>query len=199
MRGWGIHDDPTPNSGLPLRVSEIRSGKIRWKMKASNSGRMWGLWDIYFHESANAPGKDAQGNQAEASVNLMIQQYIVEDQDRWMIKDSEGWKRVTIGPYTYRHRPTNPSGSEQERGDVANPSWSRNQIKLYVDDLNGNTLGKQDMTIDLKEMIDWAIQEGSLKQTDYLVGIQAGWEIVAGGTYVTEDFWTSINGEPEGN
>lgn len=198
QRGWSIHDDPSPNSGLPIRVSEIRKGRIRWKMQASENGRMWGLWDIYFHETPNAPPKEAEGNAAEAHVNLMIQQFIVEDSNRWMIKDSDNWKRVTIGEHTYRHRPTNPNGSEQERGDVSNPSWSRNQIKLYVDNLNGNTLGKKDMTIDLKQLIDWAVQEGSLKNTDYLVGIQAGWEIVAGGTYVTEDYWTAINDEAEG-
>jgi hypothetical protein len=34
--------------------------------------------------------------------------------------------------------------------------------------------------------------------TDYLTSIQAGYEIVSGGSFRTDEFWTAVQDEPDG-
>ncbi len=179
-RGWvvGSAGFQNPNHGLAVQVSALTKAKIRWKMQAPTTGRTWALWDIYFHTSANP-------SDARAPVNLMIQQRIV-DSDRWMQDDSSDWQKVTIAGYTFR-----------EFREGASVSSTRNRIMLYVDGENGDVLGTDDMLLDLKAVIDHYVGAGDILSTDYLTSIQAGWEIVSGGTYQTDDFWTAVQDEPE--
>ncbi len=181
QRGWGIGAAGFPNSqhGLAIQVSQLSKAKIRWRMQAPTSGRTWALWDIYFHESAS-PGAD------KAPVNLMIQQRIV-DSDRWMQQDSSGWPKVTIAGVTFR-----------EKRETNTVSSTRTRIQLYVDGENGSVLGRDDMTLDLKAVIDHYVLANLIRASDYLTSIQAGYEIVSGGTYQTNEFWTAVQGEPDG-
>lgn len=181
QRGWGIGAPgfPNPNHGLNIRVSELTKAKIRWKMQAPTSGRTWALWDIYFHESDN-PGAD------RAPVNLMIQQRIV-DSDGWMQQDSSSWEKVTIAGYTFR-----------QKFETDTVSSTRTRIQLYIDETKGDVLGVDDMKLDLKAVIDHFVAEGKIEATDYLTSIQAGWEVVSGGSYKTDAFWTAVQGEADG-
>lgn len=181
QRGWGIGAPgfPNANHGLNIRVSELAKAKIRWKMQAPTSGRTWALWDIYFHESEN-PGAD------RAPVNLMIQQRIV-DSDGWMQQDSSSWEKVTIAGYTFR-----------QKFETDTVSSTRTRIQLYVDETKGAVLGVDDMKLDLKAVIDHFVAEGKIKSTDYLTSIQAGWEVVSGGSYKTDAFWTAVQDEADG-
>jgi hypothetical protein len=179
-RGWAISTPgfANPAHGLNIRVSDLRRANIHWKMVAPTTGRTWALWDIYFHETNN-PGAD------RAPMNLMIQQRIV-DSDGWMQSDSNPWPRVMIGGYTFR-----------QKLETTSVSSTRNRVQLYIDQSVGSVLGVDDMTLDLKAVIDFYVAQGSIKSTDYLTSIQAGWEIVSGGTYETKDFWTAVQDEPQ--
>jgi hypothetical protein len=181
QRGWGVGAAGFPNSqhGLAIQVSQLTKAKIRWSMQAPSSGRTWALWDIYFHENAN-PGSGL------APVNLMIQQRIV-DSDGWMQQDSAGWPKVTIAGITFR-----------EKRETSTVSSTRNRIQLYIDNASGNVLGLDDMKLDLKAVIDHYVQENLIRSSDYLTSIQAGFEIVSGGTYQTNEFWTAVQSEPDG-
>lgn len=181
LRGWAIgRAGFQRDCGLPIQVSALTKAKIRWKMEAPTSGRTWALWDIYFHDTAT-PGAGV------ATMNLMIQQRIV-DSDGWMQQDSGTWPKQTLGGYTFREK--------LETGTTV--SSSRNRVQLYIDQVSGSVLGADDMTLDLKTVIDHYVTQGSIKSTDYLTSIQAGWEIVSGGTYKTDDFWTALQNEPDG-
>ncbi len=179
-RGWVVGTDgyTNPNHGLAIQVSALTKAKIRWKMQAPATGRTWALWDIYFHDSASPSG-------ARAPVNLMIQQRIV-DSDHWMQDDSSSWPKVSIAGYDFR-----------EFTEGASVSSTRSRVMLYVDGENGDVLGVDDMTLDLKAVIDHYVQAGKILSSDYLTSIQAGWEIVSGGAYQTDDFWTAVQDEPE--
>jgi len=179
-RGWTISTPgfANPAHGLAIRVSDLRRANIHWKMVAPTTGRTWALWDIYFHETNN-PGAD------RAPMNLMIQQRIV-DSDGWMQSDSNPWPRVMIGGYSFR-----------EKRETSTVSSTRNRVQLYVDQSAGAVLGVDSMTLDLKAVIDYYVAQGQIKATDYLTSIQAGWEIVSGGTYETKDFWTAVQDEPQ--
>jgi hypothetical protein len=181
QRGWGVGAAGFPNTqhGLAIQVSQLTKAKIRWRMQAPSSGRTWALWDIYFHESAN-PGSGL------APVNLMIQQRIV-DSDGWMQQDSAGWPKVTIAGITFR-----------EKRETATVSSTRTRIQLYIDSANGSVLGLDDMKLDLKAVVDHYVQQNLIRATDYLTSIQAGFEIVSGGSYQTNEFWTAVQSEPDG-
>jgi hypothetical protein len=77
-------------------------------------------------------------------------------------------------------------------------SSTRTRIQLYVDQENGNVLGRDDMTLDLKAVVDHYVQANLIRASDYLTSIQAGYEIVSGGAYQTSEFWTAVQGEGDG-
>ena len=183
-RGWvvGTAGFQNPNSGLPIQVSALKKAKIRWKMSVSGSPlRHYALWDIYFHESP-MPGRGA------APVNLMIKQRVVDPSHYEQDKESGGDSAVThtFGGITFR-----------ENKNTGLKSGSRIVIELFATPVNGNDMGIDDMTLDLKEVIDYYVKDGSILSTDYLTSIQTGWEILAGGTFVTNDFWTALQDEPD--
>ncbi len=176
-RGWTLGNKAGAN-GLAIQVSNLTKAKIRWSMQAPTTGRTWALWDIYFHETNTPPD-------AKAPVNLMIQQRIVDDTN-WMQTDSAKWNKVTFDGITFR-----------EKLETTSVSSTRNRIQLYIDVASGSVLGMDDMTLDLKAVIDHYVSSGQIKSSDWLTSIQAGFEIVSGGTYVTDEFWTALNDETE--
>lgn len=183
-RGWvvGTAGFSNPNSGLPIQVSELKKAKIRWKMSVSGTPlRHYALWDIYFHESA-MPGRGT------APVNLMIKQRVVDPDHYEQDTESGGEAAVTqrFSGITFR-----------ENKNTGLKSGSRIVVELFATPVNGSDMGVDDMTLDLKEVIDHYVQDGSILSSDYLTSIQAGWEVVAGGTFVTHDFWTALQDEPE--
>lgn len=177
-RGWTLGNQNGAN-GLAVQVSSLTKATLRWKMTAPTTGRAWALWDIYFHES-----KSASTGSTLAPVNLMIQQRIV-DTSGWMMQDSGSWNKVNIGGIPFREK--------LETGSTV--SSTRNRIQLYVNSANGNVLGKDDMLIDLKAIVDHYVDGGQIKSGDWLTSIQAGYEIVEGGDFTTNDFWTALNDE----
>ncbi|MEI9938418.1 MAG: hypothetical protein WDO69_14445 [Pseudomonadota bacterium] len=183
-RGWvvGTAGFQNKDSGLPIQVKDLTKAKIRWSMTVSGSPiRHYALWDIYFHDTAT-PGKGI------APVNLMIKQRVVDPSNYEQDKESAGSAAVTqtFSGITFR-----------ENKNTGLKSGSRIVIELFATPVNGVDMGVDDMTLDLKEVIDHYVQDGSILTTDYLTSIQAGWEIVAGGTFVTNDFWTALQDEPE--
>ena len=183
-RGWvvGTAGFQNPNSGLPIQVSALKKAKIRWKMSVSGTPlRHYALWDIYFHESPTP----ARGT---APVNLMIKQRVV-DPDRYEQDTESGGDTAvthTFSGITFR-----------ENKNTGLKSGSRIVVELFAMPVSANDMGIDDMTLDLKEVIDFYVKDGSILSTDYLTSIQTGWEVVAGGTFVTSDFWTALQDEPE--
>ncbi len=183
-RGWvvGTAGFQNPNSGLPIQVKDLRKAKIRWNMAITGSPlRHYALWDIYFHDTPT-PGKGT------ATANLMIKQRVVDPSKYEQDKESGGTAAVThtFSGITFR-----------ENKNTGLKSGSRIVVELFATPVSGVDMGVDDMTLDLKEVIDHYVQDGSILSTDYLTSIQTGWEIVAGGTFVTKDFWTALQDEPE--
>ena len=48
--------------------------------------------------------------------------------------------------------------------------------------------GQNSMTVDMKPLINYCVSRGWLQSTQYMTSIQAGWEIIAGGTFRTSSF-----------
>jgi len=182
-RGWvvGTAGFQNPNSGLPIQVKDLTKAKIHWSMTVTGTPmRQYALWDIYFHESA-MPGRGT------APVNLMIKQRVVDPSHYEQDTESAGDTAVThtFSGITFR-----------ENKATGLKSGSRIVVELFATPVAGDNMGIDDMTLDLKEVIDFYVQDGSILSTDYLTSIQTGWEVVAGGSFVTNDFWTALQDEP---
>ena len=169
-------------SGLGILVGDLRKAHIRWKMTTPPAGgyiRFMALWDIYFHTKPNPGGEAAQ-------INLMIFQKIRDDEG-WFGLDTAGLQVVTFDGRPFRMR-VSRWGAGTER-----------VVTLFLDPHTDYDFGTDDMTLDLKAVIDSLVGLGHLSTTtDYLTSIQAGWEIVSGGTYQTLDFWTAVQNEADG-
>ena len=118
----------------------------------------------------------------------MIKQRVVDPSHYEQDKESAGTAAVTqtFSGITFR-----------ENKNTGLKSGTRIVVELFATPVNGVDMGVDDMTLDLKQVIDHYVQDGSILSTDYLTSIQAGWEIVAGGSFVTKDFWTALQDEAE--
>lgn len=120
----------------------------------------------------------------------MLFQRIV-DQDGWFGTDTASLPVVTLAGQQWKQRIT----------ESETISATTRTITLYrLPEIGGTTFGSEDMTLDLKSMIDALAARGKLSATeDYLTSIQIGWEIIWGGTFQTNDFWTAIQNETDGS
>jgi hypothetical protein len=182
IRGWAIGNGYMNSAhGMGIRVSDLTKARIHWNMTAPTDGRYMALWDIYFHPTATPGGE-------KAKINLMLFQRIV-DSDGWFTSDTAGLPIVTLAGEQWKQRIT--------EGDSM--SATTRVITLYRQPESASAFfGSEDMTLDLKAMIDQLVGLGYLSATeDYLTGIQIGWEIIWGGTFQTNEFWTALQDEPD--
>jgi hypothetical protein len=182
VRGWSLDDGVLlPASGLGILVGELTKARIHWKMTTPLPGgyiRFMALWDIYFHTNAMPGGEKAQ-------INLMIFQKIRDDEG-WFGTDTAALPVVTLGGLPFRMR-VSRYGAATER-----------VVTLFLDPHTIYDFGQDEMTLDLKAVIDALVGMGHLSTTtDYLTSIQAGWEIIQGGEFTTQDFWTAVQDEPD--
>lgn len=180
VRGWAVGDgfkSEAPNHGLGIRVDQLQQATIHWSMQTPTSGgRFMALWDIYFHDKPNPGGEKAQ-------TSLMIFQRILDDGSLYsgLVPTMPV---LTIDGMSFGY-------------EVGTAFWATGKVLvLHMLPRNGLNFGQDSMTLDLKKLIDALRDMGHISGTnDYLTSIQAGWEIIAGGSYTTTDYWTAIQSE----
>jgi hypothetical protein len=190
VRGWTYWDGyTTTNHGLGIAVSSLSRAFIRWKMDAPDNGRFIALWDVYLDNTAN-PGNGADYH---PHTNLMIHQRLV-DESGWFQEWVSNLPIITLGGKEFRYRVENG----------ASMSASNRVIKLFLRPAEGDVMGEEDSVLDLKAIIDGLATTLETTTSDgfalasgmHLVGVQAGYEIIDGGTFVTEDSWVVVQNEP---
>jgi hypothetical protein len=185
VRGWATGDGfKNANHGLGIRVTDLTKARLHWKMKAPTGGRYQALWDIYFHSKANPGGGD------KAQTSLMINQRLADD----------GYYagELTHCPQNNGVCPPITLGGQNFRLWIGKSEWSTgNTIQLHKLPVEGRVWGSEDMTLDLKVVIDGLRKLRLIPDDVYLTSIQAGWEIIEGGTFETLEFWTAVQDDPE--
>ncbi len=162
---WGAC---TPDSGLPIRVSSIRAGTVitSWSTtQPGGSNRYNVAYDIWFNQ---APTTSGQPNGAE----LMI----------WL----------------NRHGPVHPAGSR-----VANDvSIDGRSYHVYLRRSHWNTITYL-MTagatavrhLDLHPLVAYAVSQGYIQDSWYLISVESGFELWRGGTgLATNSFSVKVAG-----
>ncbi len=185
VRGWAQGDGFTvPNSGMGIKVTDLKKAKVHWTMDTPTSGRYMALWDIYFHNKA------APGGGETPRTSLMINQRIADD----------GYYAGQLAncPQNGGSCPTVTWGGQTFRLWVGKADWATgNTIQLFLTPTNGSLFGSESMTLDLKAVIDGLRGMKLIPDTDYLTSIQIGWEIIDGGTFQTSKYWTALQNEPD--
>ncbi|MGE0188565.1 MAG: hypothetical protein AB7F79_12620 [Steroidobacteraceae bacterium] len=186
VRGWVQGNGfTTTNSAMGIKVTNLTKAHVHWSMSAPTTGRYQALWDIYLHDKANPAGSET------AHTSLMINQRIADD----------GYYAGQLAncPQTPGQPcPTVTFGGQTFRLWVGTAGWATgNVIQLFLVPNSGPLFGSETMTLDLKAVIDGLRGLGLIPDSDYLTSIQIGWEIIEGGTFTTNKFWTALQNEPD--
>lgn len=192
VRGWawGEGFNGINNSGLGIQISALTKARMRWAFLAPNdyggavganaTNRVNVLWDTYFHTSSNPGPNDLP------HTSVMINQYDV-DGDGYYGGLAQQGTTVTLG-------------GRQWRMYVFQSSWaSGNTIELFPGPFPDYLVfGTKDLTVDYRAVILDLVARGLIPASDYLTSIQAGYEVIAGGTFQTTIFWTALQNEVDG-
>lgn len=188
MRGDHYSQFPISGNGMPVGpLSGISALSARWNMQTPKAGRYMALWDIYFRRTNGV--YDPNTNPYVA--NLMLFQYY-HDRTGWIGSDSDigpntpGW----IGQKVF-------SGITWKCKYGLDSSRNMRVMTCYA------TPPTENATLDLKEIIDFAVSKGYFDPSWYLTVVEAGWEIIeAGGSngtglFQTTDFRVALPGETQ--
>jgi hypothetical protein len=162
---WGAC---TPDSGLPIRVSSIRAGTVitSWSTSQPGGSNHYNVaYDIWFNRTPTTSG---QPNGAE----LMI----------WL----------------NRHGPVYPAGS-RVASDV---SIDGRSYHVYLRQSHWNTITYLMTTgttairhLDLQPLVTYAVGQGYIQPSWYLISVESGFELWRGGTgLATNSFSVKVAG-----
>jgi hypothetical protein len=174
IRGWWQWGGWTQDNVLPARLNAITTADIRWKY-SHNANRAWGLLDIWVHSATNAT--------SYPKANIMIEPSIYDFTNwHWTSAHSghTNHGEHTLGGVTWKIWQTTAS-------------WATGPVLILIPaSAYGQNLRTADIQFSLKAILDWAVARNILSANDYLLGVHAGWEVVEGGTFTTQDYWTDI-------
>jgi hypothetical protein len=168
---------------MGIKVTQLTKARLRWTMDAPKTGRYQALIDVYFHDKADA---------------LMVHEYIVDNGYYAIITAND--PVVTIDGHKFKVH-------------IDHAFSSNYTIALFlVDTVAGSLIGAEDLTLDLKAVIDYfrrsnlgikdtggnVINTPLISDNEYLTSINAGWEVNVGGKFTTTSFWTALQNEPDG-
>ena len=154
----------SPNSGLPKLLSQTGSIKTNWTQ--SSSGNAWdAAYDIWFDPS-QYPGNRASKYELMVWLNWTGTKPISKSYD------ASGnaipfAKNVSAGGRTF---------------DV----YRRDNVFSFLLTSKSNSI-----SFTLKPLADYCVKQGWMSSSVYLISIEAGWEIIKGGTYSTSAFGVS--------
>lgn len=152
------------NSGLPKKLSAIGSVTTSWTQ--SSSGNAWdAAYDIWFDASSNP------GNRA-STYELMVWLQWTGTKPIAQNYDASGnaipfAKNVSVGGRTF---------NVYRRGNV---------FSFLL------TSQSKSISFSLKPIADYCVARGWMSSSVYLISIEAGWEIIKGGTYSTSAYSVS--------
>lgn len=181
VRGWSIDDgfDLSRNHGLGIKVPKINEAKVRWNFQSPNSGRHISLIDVYLHWW-HTPGRSE-----EAALNIQLVPHVQE-------KNANGWLLDDSKRYGYRIGERTIGGIRYEAW-VAwdHPDARAGERLMHVRPLTFTKNAEHN----LLGIIRWGRDHGIVDNNMYLTSIQAGWEIIEGGSgFKTTRYRTRVNG-----
>lgn len=160
---WNEGPSKTP---FPLKIKDL--GKVTTHWKQTNSGKAYNCaYDIWFDE------KRKPGN-TNAGYELMI----------WT-----NWKALNPIAHKYNSKGAVPVARNVKIGSRKYNVYYKKNSHEGIDVMSFLCTKKtNNYKADLKPIINYCVKKKWLKKNLYLTSVQAGWEIVEGGTFKTSTF-----------
>lgn len=169
VRGYAVSDRfKFPNHGLAIRLSALNHARGRWKMTAPTTGSYVARWAIYLHDTAT-PDQNSQ--------RIVFVEQRATNNDGELPAKLASALNLTVDGITY---------AVLDQGQI---------LELYVAPFSGAMYGVEDMTLDVKALLDALVAKGLLSSDLFLNGVQAGWEVTAGGKFRSDVFWFAVQDE----
>jgi len=154
------------NTGLPKRLNEISTLKSSWTQ--SPSGSAWdAAYDVWFHPTSN-PGN------APAQYELMI----------WL-NWTDGFNPIAE---SYNANGAIPYASNVSVGGKTFNVYRRGDVFTFRLTTRSNSI-----SVDILDMANYCVARGWMSNSVYCTSVQAGWEIIQGGTYSTSSYSVDLN------
>jgi hypothetical protein len=154
------------NTGLPKQSSSLGTLTTSWTQ--SPSGTAWNAsYDIWFHPTSD-PGS------AAAQYELMI----------WL-NWTDGFNPIAE---QYDANGAIPYASNVSLGGNTFMVYHRGDVFTFRLSTRSNSIN-----VDVKPIINYVVQQGWMSSSVYCVSVQAGWEIIQGGTFSTTAYSVTIN------
>lgn len=141
----------TPNSGFPIQLSNLGSARTSWSTVQPGSGAYDVAYDIWFNSTPTTSGQP-DGTEVMIWIN----------------------SRGGVQPFGSQTGTTNVDGMNWNVWTGQQTSW---KIISYV--LNPGATAVTDL--DLKALFQDAVARGSINPSNYLIDVEAGYEIWQGG------------------
>jgi hypothetical protein len=210
--------DWTTKSGMGISVTALTKAKIHWAFTAPTSaGSRWmALMDIYFHKTANPAASDWP-----PFVDLMIDQSIADVVIKnttyfTMVAGNDHATTVTLGANTYLVYIDDPG--ETSFHQPGGHNIHLHQLPTSYTGNAGALWGVSAATTDLAAIVKYLMQASpkddagrpllnaaGVPVTSPLIApdlilnaINAGWEVDVGTVFETNNFWTALQNEPDG-
>jgi hypothetical protein len=175
VRGWvwynssGVIWASASDTTFPVQLSQVQTFTSGWNVTVPANGEKYNTsYDIWLDTQSNPNYKP--------QYEIMV----------WI-----NYKGPAYGGTDFK-----PIGTKVESNvTVAGNTWdiytgqnSTNNVYTFRRTTNTSTVSN----LDLKALITYAKNAGFIQNSYYLLGVQAGWEIVAGGTFTTNSYWTAL-------
>jgi len=167
----------TPDHGINQRIEDLEEFTLHHDLELPDSGRYMVLLDLYFYFTER-PGLPYEDNKPDYAVMIFTN---IWDDTGWMYGDLSDNELVTIGDRQWYFN-KGPSG-------IVNPDGTRYLLAPYPEWKN------EDVTLDVKEILLWLRDNHGMDGHARVSSIQKGVEIIEGGEYRINDYWTDVQGE----
>jgi lysophospholipase L1-like esterase len=167
-------------------IAETTKAKIGFKWEgpsdcAGGANRVNVLLDTYTHSKPHPQAGD------KPTTSIMYQSSI--DCDGYYGSHARDGKTLVVGDKTYRYY--------QFKSDWA----SANTVEIFVGPCTSDhtICGSKEIVIDHLAVLKALAAKGVLSANEYITSIQAGFELLAGGSYRVRDFWIAFDDQAEGS
>ena len=175
VRGWlwfnssGSIWASSTDTSFPVQMSHLESFRSNWTMTVPTNGEKYNSsYDIWLDNQSNPNYK--------AQYEVMI----------WLNYKGPAYNGSDFTPFgTKVHSNITVAGSTW---DIWTGYNGTNNVYSFRRTANTSSVSN----LDVKAFLTYAQNDGFIQSSYYLLGIQAGWEIVAGGAFSTANFTSTI-------
>lgn len=175
------HDDTRIN----IKINDLTKLNLHHDLQLPKSGRYMLLWDTYYYIT-DKPALPYDKNRPDYAVMIFTNMH---DDTGWLYTDAEKYPIVTIGDRQWRLR---VSYNESNPNRIVRIGGTVFILYPYPSFTN------EHLTINLKEILHYLRDNHGMDGNARVSSLQMGVEIIDGGEYKINEFWTAINDEPDG-